>query len=55
MVFVFIQVMSITSNLSVTANVADTFIRASTAIFIIIGITGNFLVCVVLIKNRDMR
>ena len=55
MVFVFVQVMSITSKLSVMSDVADVAIKASTAIFIIISIIGNFLVCVVLIKNRDMR
>ena len=55
MVFVFVQVMSIASNLSVMSDVAQVAITASTAIFIIISIIGNFLVCVVLIKNRDMR
>ena len=55
MVFVFVQVMSIASNLSVMSVVAEVAITTSTAIFIIISIIGNFLVCVVLIKNRDMR
>ena len=55
MVFVFVQVMSIASNLSAMSDVTEVAITASTAIFIIISIIGNFLVCVVLIKNRDMR
>ena len=44
-----------TSNLSVMSDVNDVAITASTAIFIFISIAGNFLVCVVLLKNRDMR